>query len=162
MYACMYVMYSPGMKISAAAVAALSNGVQIYSRNLMDAALEHQKSRTNESLRRSYGALSRMITTGQGDALPENNRNIALAWSATDPKTVLEQEEKEAKKAALESSLAEEKELIRELKVADEEHLTRRKTQSVLNNFQESPWWRKEACTTYIAQNDFSFFLNLR
>lgn len=132
------------MKISAAAIAALSNGMQMYARNLVDVALEHQQSRMNESTRRSYGALTRMIASGQGEALPENNRNIALVWGATDPKASLEQEEKDAKRAVFEKSLAEEKDLVREMRTADDIYLARRKTHSVLSNFQEGTWWKKE------------------
>lgn len=147
---CMYVTV-PGMKISAGAIAALSNGMQMYARNVMDVALEHQQCRMNEYTRKSYGALSRMIASGQGDALPENNRNIALVWSATDPKGLLEQEEKDAKRAVLERSLVEERDLIRELRTADDIYLARRKTHSVLSNFQEGTWWRKEV-HAYIAR----------
>jgi hypothetical protein len=80
------------MKISVSAVAALSNGIQLYSKNLLESALEVRSNRHNESSRRAYNALQRMIHSGKGEPLPENQSNIGIKWDALQTKSVLEQE----------------------------------------------------------------------
>ena len=155
------ILFDSGMKISLSAVAAISEGVQTYVKNLMDNALENRSCRLNESTRGPFGALSRMIATGQGDPLPDNLKNVALVWSSKDVRTVLEDEEKNAKRSFLSFSATEEKELVREMRSLDDMYLTKRKAYSMLANTPENYWWLREVRKPYWSNSLTFFFLFL-
>jgi hypothetical protein len=136
-----------GMKISAKAAAALSEGIQIYAKNLLESAMEHRRCRINETATKSFMAVHRMIAAGRGNPLPENQANVALVWSGRDAMRVAAREESFAKKFIAAQNAADEKELIREMKAKDESILSKRKVyQGVAStpDVNATTWWTLE------------------
>ncbi|MFN9960975.1 MAG: hypothetical protein ACK55I_48465, partial [bacterium] len=60
---------------------AVSDGVQIFLKNILDSACKAANHRTNKNTCNAFDILSKMINEeGKGNAIPENQMNIALAW----------------------------------------------------------------------------------
>lgn len=143
------------MRMGADACSALSAGVQLHLRNVLEGAGRAMKCRMNRSSTNSYEGLAKMVLAqGRGRVLPENQSNIALVWGP-DVRSVLQREEQEARQRVREASVAEEESLAADMRAYDEQRAamsatTKRKMQDA-----DVPWWQKEVAV-FICAHRFS------
>jgi hypothetical protein len=138
-----------GMKISPHALQALSNGLQVHLKNIIEAAVKLKRVKENSTSLGCYDHLSRMIIDyGRGNAVYENKFNIAMKWGPN-VQNILKFEDEAAKKLLLTYNNDLESRLSEKMAAYDEEK--NRPSNSNKRKLGQSdpeviPWWVVEVC----------------
>jgi hypothetical protein len=140
--AAVHVLEGRELKIGMPSLNALSTGIQQHLKNVLEAAFKTSKSRINRTAFNSYDGISKMIVDhGKGNALPENQHNIAIRWG-DDVRAILHAEEVTARKA-LKYYDSELEESLKEKMSAFDEERSKIVNKRRVNDSDES-WWSKE------------------
>jgi len=141
------VLEDYGMKISANALQALSNGLQVHLKNIIEAAVKLKKVKENSTSLGCYDHLSRMIIEyGHGNSVYENKFNIAMKWGPN-VQNILKVEDEAAKKLLITYNLELESRLCEKMLAFDEEkNRPSNKRKLGQNDAELIPWWVVEVC----------------
>lgn len=136
-----------GMKISPHALQALSNGLQVHLKNIIEAAVKLKRVKENSTSLGCYDHLSRMIIDyGRGNAVYENKFNIAMKWGPN-VHNILKAEDEAAKKLLLTYNNDLESRLSEKMVAFDEENnRPSNKRRLGQSDPEVIPWWAVEVC----------------
>lgn len=136
------VLENRDLKIGVPALNALSTGIQLHLKNILEGAFKTSKSRVNRTAINSYDGITRMIVEhGKGYALPQNQQNIAIRWGE-DVRAALRAEEMTARSMLRQYDNALEESLQEKMKAFDEERSKNTNKRKVGDA--DVPWWNKE------------------
>lgn len=139
-----------GMKISPHALQALSNGLQVHLKNIIEAAVKLKRVKENSTSLGCYDHLSRMIIDyGRGNAVYENKFNIAMRWGPN-VQNILKAEDEAAKKLLITYNNDLESRLSEKMTTFDEERYRPSNNNNKRRLGQSDPdvipWWNVEVC----------------
>ena len=144
--AALKVLQGTDMKIGVPSLNMLSNGIQQHLKNVLESAFKLSKTRANKTAINSYDGISRMIIEhGHGNALPENQQNIAIHWG-DDVSGALHREELEARHTLKQYEVGLEETLAQKMRAYDEERGKAGQRRRPGTSDADS-WWAKEVGT---------------